>query len=100
MITLIGIRLKFHCLVLEYVPNMTLEGLLAYKDDSLLLLGESDILILMNICSTLIFPYSCKLHNVVHDDLKPSSVLLDVTFVAGGWGGFGTLEVDFFVFFI
>ncbi|XP_060177716.1 receptor kinase-like protein Xa21 [Lycium barbarum] len=65
----------FKALVLEYMPNRTLDKSLYSHNLFLNLLQTLDIMI--DVASTVDYLHNCYLTPVVHCDLKPSNVLLD-----------------------
>ncbi|KAK7391355.1 hypothetical protein VNO78_19770 [Psophocarpus tetragonolobus] len=78
--TLIGSCAESRSLVYEYVNNGSLESHLACKDKNPLP-WQIRISIATDICSALIFLHSSE-PCIIHENLKPSKVLLDANFVA------------------
>ncbi|XP_055805679.1 probable LRR receptor-like serine/threonine-protein kinase At3g47570 [Solanum dulcamara] len=68
-------NLDFKALVLEYMPNGTLEKWLYSHNFFLHLLQRLDIMI--DVASGIVYLHNGCSHPVVHCDLKPSNVLLD-----------------------
>lgn len=81
LVTLIGACPEDLTLVYEYLPNGSLEDRLSCRDNTPPLSWPTRIRIASELCSVLIFLHSCNPHGVVHGDLKPSNMLLDVNFV-------------------
>ncbi|KAJ4974824.1 hypothetical protein NE237_007998 [Protea cynaroides] len=81
LVTLIGVCHEASSLVLEYLPNGSLEDRLTYKDGTLPLPWKTRMRIAKEICSALIFLHRNE-PQIVHGDLKPSNILLDCNFVS------------------
>ncbi|KAJ4974585.1 hypothetical protein NE237_007759 [Protea cynaroides] len=81
LVTLIGVCPEASSIVLEYLPNGSLEDRLTYKDGTLPLPWKTRMRIAKEICSALIFLH-CNEPQIVHGDLKPSNILLDCNFVS------------------
>jgi serine/threonine protein kinase len=69
-------------LVYEFLPNGSLEDFLVCEDKRATLTWQIRVRIIAEICSALIFLHENKPHPVVHADLKPSNILLDVNLVS------------------
>ncbi|KAI9086579.1 hypothetical protein K1719_031440 [Acacia pycnantha] len=80
LVTLIGSCPESRSLVYDYLNNGSLEDHLARKDKTPLP-WQIRISIAADICSALIFIHSCE-PCIIHGNLKPSKILLDVNFVA------------------
>ncbi|XP_054800583.1 U-box domain-containing protein 32-like isoform X2 [Prosopis cineraria] len=80
IVTLIGSCPETRSLVYDYLNNGSLEEHLARKDKTPLP-WQIRISIAADICSALIFLHSSK-PCIIHGNLKPSKILLDVNFVA------------------
>ncbi|KAJ6851396.1 serine/threonine-protein phosphatase PP1 isozyme 3-like [Iris pallida] len=78
LVKLIGACFKLRCLVYEFLPNGSLEDCL--KKRPWLLIWQMRTRIVYEICSALIFLHSNKPHPLVHGDIKPHNILLDVNF--------------------
>ncbi|XP_043725724.1 U-box domain-containing protein 33-like [Telopea speciosissima] len=82
LVTLIGACPEASSLIYEYLPNGSLKDRLTCKDGTPPLSWKTRFRIAKEICSALIFLHSNKSGSVVHGDLKPSNILLDVNFVS------------------
>ncbi|XP_045788296.1 U-box domain-containing protein 33-like isoform X1 [Trifolium pratense] len=83
LVTLIGANQETRTLIYEYLPNGSLEDHLICNDSNTSPLSwQARIRIATELCSALIFLHSNKPHSIVHGDLKPSNILLDVNFVS------------------
>ncbi|KAJ6850511.1 serine/threonine-protein phosphatase PP1 isozyme 3-like [Iris pallida] len=78
LVKLIGACFGLRCLVYEFLPNGSLEDCL--KKRPRLLTWQMRTRIVYEICSALIFLHSNKPHPLVHGDIKPHNILLDVNF--------------------
>ncbi|CAN6242185.1 unnamed protein product [Urochloa humidicola] len=78
LVTLLGACSASSALVYEFLPNGSLEDFLVCSDKRQTLIWQIRIRIIAGICSTLIFLHKNKPHPVVHGDLKPANILLDV----------------------
>ncbi|KAL6606142.1 hypothetical protein ACP70R_041795 [Stipagrostis hirtigluma subsp. patula] len=82
LVTLLGACSESSTLVYEFLPNGSLEDFLVCADKRRTLLWQIRIRIIAEICSALIFLHENKPHPVVHGDLKPANILLDVNLVS------------------
>ncbi|GJN29408.1 hypothetical protein PR202_gb17634 [Eleusine coracana subsp. coracana] len=82
LVTLLGACSESSTLVYEFLPNGSLEDFLVCADKRQTLLWQIRIRIIAEICSALIFLHKNKPHPVVHGDLKPANILLDVNLVS------------------
>ena len=82
LVTLLGACSESSALVYEFLPNGSLEDFLVCADKRQTLLWQIRIRIISEICSALIFLHTNKPHPVVHGDLKPANILLDVNLVS------------------
>uniref|UniRef100_J3MBJ4 RING-type E3 ubiquitin transferase n=1 Tax=Oryza brachyantha TaxID=4533 RepID=J3MBJ4_ORYBR len=82
LVTLLGACLASSTLVYEFLPNGSLEDFLVCPDKRQNLTWQVRIRIIAEICSALIFLHKNKPHPVVHGDLKPANILLDVNLVS------------------
>ncbi|KAL8032431.1 hypothetical protein ABFX02_13G095000 [Erythranthe guttata] len=73
-------NLEFRALILEYMPNGSLEKWLYSENETLNLLQRLNILI--DVASAIDYLHDGYITPVVHCDLKPSNVLLDEDMVA------------------
>lgn len=81
LVTLVGTCRESRSLVYEYVRNGSLEDCLSNKEKRAPLPWQTQICIAVQICSALFFLHSNK-PSIIHGNLKPSKVLLDVNFVS------------------
>ena len=82
LVTLLGACSESSALVYEFLPNGSLEDFLVCADKRKTLLWQIRTRIIAEICSALIFLHKNKPHPVVHGDLKPANILLDVNLVS------------------
>ncbi|CAL5036943.1 unnamed protein product [Urochloa decumbens] len=82
LVTLLGACSESSALVYEFLPNGSLEDFLACADKRQTLIWQIRIRIIAEICSALVFLHKNKPHSVVHGDLKPANILLDVNLVS------------------
>ncbi|KAG8093891.1 hypothetical protein GUJ93_ZPchr0012g20429 [Zizania palustris] len=82
LVTLLGTCSESSTLVYEFLPNGSLEDFLVCSDKRQTLTWQVRIRIIAEICSALIFLHRNKPHPVVHGDLKPANILLDVNLVS------------------
>ncbi|RCV20521.1 hypothetical protein SETIT_4G062500v2 [Setaria italica] len=82
LVTLLGACSESSTLVYEVLPNGSLEDFLVCADKRQALIWQIRIRIIAEICSALIFLHKNKPHPVVHGDLKPANILLDVNLVS------------------
>jgi serine/threonine protein kinase len=82
LVTLLGACSESSTLVYEFLPNGSLEEFLVCAVKRGTLLWQIRIRIIAEICSALIFLHKNKPHPVVHGDLKPANILLDVNLVS------------------
>ncbi|KAK3131705.1 hypothetical protein QOZ80_6AG0510180 [Eleusine coracana subsp. coracana] len=82
LVTLLGACSESSTLVYEFLPNGSLEDFLVCADKRRTLLWQIRIRIIAEICSALTFLHKNKPHPVVHGDLKPANILLDVNLVS------------------
>jgi len=82
LVTLLGACSESSALVYEFLPNGSLEDFLMCADKRKTLLWQIRTRIIADICSALIFLHKNKPHPVVHGDLKPANILLDVNLVS------------------
>jgi serine/threonine protein kinase len=82
LVTLLGACSESSALVYEFLPNGSLEDFLVCADKRQTLLWQIRTRIFAEICSALIFLHKNKPHPVVHGDLKPANILLDVNLVS------------------
>ncbi|KAF3793578.1 putative U-box domain-containing protein 53 [Nymphaea thermarum] len=76
LVALIGACPEKRCLVYEFVENGNLENHI-FGHNSMLSI-EKRLKIAAEICLGLLFLHSAKPHPIVHGDLKPANILLDV----------------------
>ncbi|CAN6214968.1 unnamed protein product [Urochloa humidicola] len=81
LVTLLGACLESSTLVYEFLPNGSLEDFLMCEEKRRTLPWQARIRIIAEICSALTFLHKNKPHPVVHGDLKPANILLDVNLV-------------------
>ncbi|KAF8733111.1 hypothetical protein HU200_015478 [Digitaria exilis] len=81
LVTLLGACLESSTLVYEFLPNGSLEDFLVCVEKRRTLQWQTRIRIIAEICSALTFLHKNKPHPVVHGDLKPANILLDVNLV-------------------
>uniref|UniRef100_A0A2N9GHP0 RING-type E3 ubiquitin transferase n=1 Tax=Fagus sylvatica TaxID=28930 RepID=A0A2N9GHP0_FAGSY len=81
LVKLIGSCPETFALIYEYLPNEGLEDRLNRVDNSPPLSWKTRIRIATELCSVLVYLHSNKPH-IVHGDLKPSNILLDLNFVS------------------
>ncbi|CAL5051224.1 unnamed protein product [Urochloa decumbens] len=81
LVTLLGACLESSTLVYEFLPNGSLEDFLLCEEKRRTLPWQTRIRIISEICSALTFLHKNKPHPVVHGDLKPANILLDVNLV-------------------
>lgn len=82
LVTLLGTCSESSTLVYEFLPNGSLEDFLVSVDKRQTLMWQIRVRIIAEICSALIFLHKNKPHPVVHGDLKPANILLDVNLVS------------------
>ncbi|KAL0002468.1 hypothetical protein SO802_016249 [Lithocarpus litseifolius] len=82
LVKLIGSCPEDFALIYEYLPNGSLEDRLRCRDNSPPLSWQTRIRIATELCSVLVYLHSNKPHSIVHGDLKPSNILLDLNFVS------------------
>ncbi|XP_047315765.1 U-box domain-containing protein 33-like [Impatiens glandulifera] len=82
LVTLIGACPDDLTLVYEYLPNGSLEDRLSCRENTPPLSWQTRIRIASELCSVLIFLHSCNPRGVIHGDLKPSNILLDINYVS------------------
>ncbi|KAM4094713.1 hypothetical protein ACB094_06G214800 [Castanea mollissima] len=82
LVTLIGYCQEVQALIYEYIPNGSLEDRLRCEDNTPPLPWQIRVCIATELCSSLIFLYSCKPFGILHGDLTPAKVLLDANFVS------------------
>ncbi|KAL5225503.1 hypothetical protein ABZP36_012142 [Zizania latifolia] len=82
LVALLGTCRESSTLVYEFLPNGSLEDFLMCSDKRQTLTWQVRIRIIAEICSALIFLHKNKPHPVVHGDLKPANILLDVNLVS------------------
>ncbi|KAM4105204.1 hypothetical protein ACJW30_06G214500 [Castanea mollissima] len=82
LVELIGSCPEDFSLIYEYLPNGSLEDRLSCRDNSPPLSWQTRIRIATELCSVLVYLHSNKPHSIVHGDLKPSNILLDLNFVS------------------
>nr|GMD64972.1 U-box domain-containing protein 33 [Ipomoea batatas] len=82
LVTLIGACPESFTLVYEYLPNGSLEDRISCKGNTPPLTWQTRIRIATELCSALIFLHSCNGQGIVHGDLKPANILLDLNFVS------------------
>nr|TKW20063.1 hypothetical protein SEVIR_4G060601v2 [Setaria viridis] len=82
LVTLLGACSESSTLVYEVLPNGSLEDFLVCADKRQALIWQIRSRIIAEICSALIFLHKNKPHPVVHGDLKPANILLDVNLVS------------------
>lgn len=82
LVTLIGACPEAWALIYEFLPNGSLEDCLSCRGNSPPLSWQTRIRIAIELCSALIFLHSSKPHSIVHGDVKPANILLDVHFVS------------------
>ncbi|KAF0915853.1 hypothetical protein E2562_039178 [Oryza meyeriana var. granulata] len=82
LMTLIGSCPDAFGLVYEFLPNGSLEDQLSRKKNMPPLTWQMRTRIIGEICSALTFIHSHKPHPVVHGDLNPAKILLDINFVS------------------
>ena len=81
LVKLIGSCPETFALIYEYLPNGSLEDRLNRVDNSPPLSWKTRIRIATELCSVLVYLHSTKPH-IVHGDLKPANILLDLNFVS------------------
>ncbi|KAM0894809.1 hypothetical protein ACQ4PT_024259 [Festuca glaucescens] len=82
LVTLLGACSELSTLVYEFLPKGSLEDFLVCEDKRATLTWQIRVRIIAEICSALIFLHENKPHPIVHADLKPSNILLDVNLVS------------------
>nr|TKW20061.1 hypothetical protein SEVIR_4G060500v2 [Setaria viridis] len=82
LVTLLGACSESSTLVYEFLPNGSLEDFLVCAEKRRTLPWQTRIRIIAEICSALTFLHKNKPHPVVHGDLKPANILLDVNLVS------------------
>jgi serine/threonine protein kinase len=82
LVTLLGACLEISTLVYEFLPNGSLEDFLMCAEKRQTLPWQIRVRIISEICSALTFLHKNKPHPVVHGDLKPGNILLDVNLVS------------------
>lgn len=82
LVTLLGACLESSTLVYEFLSNGSLEDFLMCAEKRQTLTWQIRIRIISEICSALTFLHKNKPHPVVHGDLKPANILLDVNLVS------------------
>ncbi|KAF9687830.1 hypothetical protein SADUNF_Sadunf02G0133900 [Salix dunnii] len=78
LVTLIGTCTEVCALIYEYLPNGNLEDRLSCESNTPPLSWQARICIATELCSALIFLHSSTPTSIVHGDLKPGNILLDV----------------------
>ncbi|CAM0912909.1 unnamed protein product [Alopecurus aequalis] len=82
MVTLLGACPESYTLVYEFLPNGSLEDFLLCTNKRKTLTWQIRVRIIAEICSALIFLHENKPDPVIHGDLKPANILLDVNLVS------------------
>ncbi|XBJ09838.1 hypothetical protein VPH35_014833 [Triticum aestivum] len=82
LVTLMGCCPEASALVLEFLPNGSLEDRLARRDDTPPLAWQARTRIIGEVCSALVFLHSCEPRPVTHGDLNPDNILLDANLVS------------------
>ncbi|OEL31556.1 U-box domain-containing protein 33 [Dichanthelium oligosanthes] len=82
LVTLLGACSDSSTLVYEFLPNGSLEDFLVCAEKRCTLQWQTRIRIIAEICAALVFLHKNKPHPVVHGDLKPANILLDVNLVS------------------
>jgi serine/threonine protein kinase len=79
---LIGSCPEACALVYEYLPNGSLEDRLVCSNNTPPLTWQQRTQIISEICAALLFLHSCQPRPMVHGNLKPDNILLDVNLVS------------------
>uniref|UniRef100_A0A0D9VJ83 RING-type E3 ubiquitin transferase n=1 Tax=Leersia perrieri TaxID=77586 RepID=A0A0D9VJ83_9ORYZ len=82
VMTLLGACPEGFGLVYEFLPNGSLEDQLTRKKDMPPLTWQMRTRIIGEVCSALTFIHSHKPHPVVHGNLNPTNILLDINFIS------------------
>ncbi|AQL01875.1 U-box domain-containing protein 33 [Zea mays] len=82
LVTLLGACSEVSTLVYEFLSNGSLEDFLMCAEKRQTLPWQIRVRIISEICSALTFLHKNKPHPVVHGDLKPANILLDVNLVS------------------
>ncbi|KAF8380225.1 hypothetical protein HHK36_027707 [Tetracentron sinense] len=82
LVTLVGACPEAWSLIYEYLPNGSLEDRLSCLNNTPPLSWQTRTRIATEICSALIFLHSNNPHSIVHSDLKPANILLDINLVS------------------